>query len=163
MLRTRTFIVLAGAALVAVAITATVAFASGGRELSKPTTVRVEVRDGNEVLLSLNPNTNTFFGNQFVINGPLFKPGTQTGAGRAHGVCTFMDRVGDKSECAWTLYLRRGEVMLQGPVNFNLSDAHVRRNRRRHAPVPERPRAGRLPKQRHRQGGLRAQARAVTM
>ena len=122
MLRTRTFIVLAGAALVAVAITATMAFASGGRELSKPTTVRVEVRDGNEVLLSLNPNTNTFFGNQFVINGPLFKPGTQTGAGRAHGVCTFMDRVGDKSECAWTLYLRRGEVMLQGPVDFNLSD-----------------------------------------
>jgi hypothetical protein len=122
MRRNRRVLAVAGLAVVAVLVTAAIALGSGRRELTSPVTIRVQAVGGHAVLLPLNPNKKSFFGDEFVINAPLFKLGTHDRAGQLHAQCTFMDKAGVAAECTGTFFLHGGKVVVHGPVDFGVKN-----------------------------------------
>lgn len=115
---------LAGSALAIAAVlaTAAIAIASSRPELTAPRTVHVESVGGHVAILQLNPQKRTLFGDQFVISAPLFNAAGTERRGHLHGVCTFMDKAGVASDCAITLFLHQGEVLVRGLVDFNTAN-----------------------------------------
>jgi hypothetical protein len=112
---------LAGSSLVIAVVlaTAAIAVASSRPELTAPRTIHVESVGGHVAILQLNPQKHTFFGDQFVISAPLFNASGTDRRGHIHGVCTFMDKPGVAGDCAITLFLRQGEVLVRGLVDFS--------------------------------------------
>jgi hypothetical protein len=106
-------------AIAAVLTTAAIAVASSRPELTAPRTIHVESVGGHVAILPLNPQKGTFFGDQFVISAPVFNAAGTARRGHLHGVCTFMDKAGVASDCAITLFLGQGEVLVRGLVDFN--------------------------------------------
>jgi len=120
MLRKRTTIVacvLVGVA--AMLTTAVIAIASSGPELTGPQTIQVKAVGGHATILPLNPNKNSFFGDEFVINGPLWNWAQTAKVGRIHAECTFMDVKGIAADCTGTFFLAQGQIVARGLVNFN--------------------------------------------
>jgi hypothetical protein len=105
------------------ALTYTVfAVASSGPELTGPQTIRVKAIGGNATVLPLNPDKNSFFGNEFVINGPLYNWAGNTNVGRIHAECTFVDKQGVAADCTGTFFLRHGQIVARGLVDFGVDN-----------------------------------------
>lgn len=119
MLHRRKLLAGSSLAVAAVLTTAAIAVASSRPELTAPRTIHVESVGGHVVILPLNPQKQTFFGNQFVITAPVFNAAGTARRGHLHGVCTFMDKAGVAADCSITLFLGQGEVLVRGLVNFN--------------------------------------------
>ena len=116
-------LVIAGVLAVAATLATTVlAIASSGPELTGPQTIRVKAIGGNATVLPLNPNKHTFFGDEFVINGPLFDWAGATRVGRIHAECTFMDKPGVAADCVGTFFLHHGQIVARGLVDFGKND-----------------------------------------
>jgi hypothetical protein len=79
----------------------------------------VESVGDHVAILQLNQQKRTLFGDQFVISAHLFNAAGTERRGHLHGVCTFMDKAGVASDCAITLFLHQGEVLVRGLVDFN--------------------------------------------
>src|SRR5690242_9995878 len=84
MLSKRKLLVACALGLAATLGYAVFAVASDGPELSGPQTIRVKAIGGHATVLPLNPNKHSFFGNEFVINGPLYDWAGTTRVGRIH-------------------------------------------------------------------------------
>jgi hypothetical protein len=119
MLHRRKLLAASSLAIAAVLTTAAIAVASSRPELTEPQTIHVEAVGGHVAILQLNPQKQTFFGDQFVINAPVFNATGTERRGHLHSVCTFMDKAGIAADCSATLFLRQGEVLVRGLVNFN--------------------------------------------
>jgi hypothetical protein len=119
MLHRRKLLAGSSLAIAAVLTTAAIAVASSRPELTAPQTIHVESVGGHVAILQLNPQKRTFFGNQFVITAPVFNATGIERRGHLHGVCTFMDKPGIAADCAITLFLGQGEVLVRGLVDFN--------------------------------------------
>jgi hypothetical protein len=116
-------VVLGGIAMAMLAILtgATVAIGSSS-DLTNRESIHLEQRGGHVALLFLNPK-HTAFGDQIVINGPVYEAGSR--AGRVHAVCTFMDPKGRVADCSATTFLRDGSIAFSTPVHFETNDQTV--------------------------------------
>ncbi len=109
-------------ALVGILGYAVLAVASGGPELTGPQVIRVKAIGGHATILPLNPNKHSFFGDEFVINGPLYDWQGKDRVGRIHAECTFVDRKGVAADCTGTFFLRHGQIVARGLVDFGVDN-----------------------------------------
>jgi Dirigent-like protein len=116
--RRRKLALIAVSAMIVCGAGAAIAVASGKGELTKPKTIHVEAVGGKFALLPLNPDKKTFFGNQIVISAPVFKATGHDKVGHLHAVCTFMDKPGIAAECTITTFLRPGDIVVHGLIDF---------------------------------------------
>ena len=93
------------------------AYASSG-DLSHPLTIRTIQKGGNQEFLTLNQTSGDSTGNQFVISGPLFRPGTQQQIGWLRGFCVVTTKRFGIGQCDFTARFSAGNVTVSGPLNF---------------------------------------------
>ncbi len=110
-----------GLAMIAVLALAGIAVGSSD-ELTQPQTIHVVQTGGKITFLKVNPNKDTFIGDQVVVNGPVWSADGQTRVGHQHAICTLMDKPGVLAECSVTTFLRGGSIVANGPVHFGVND-----------------------------------------
>jgi hypothetical protein len=93
------------------------AYASSG-DLSHPLTIRTVEKGGNQEFLTLNPTSGDATGNEFVISGPLFRPGTHQRIGSLRGYCVVTTKKFGIGQCNFTASFSAGSVTVAGPINF---------------------------------------------
>jgi hypothetical protein len=117
----RKLFISSGLALTAALVAAGIAIGSTG-QLTKPETVHVVQTGGKITFLKENPNSNTFIGDEVVVNGPVFSADGHSQVGRQHALCTLMDKPGVLAECSITTFLRGGSIVANGVVHFGVND-----------------------------------------
>ena len=110
-----------GLAMIAVLALAGIAVGSSD-ELTQPRTIHVIQTGGKITFLKVNPNKDTFIGDQVVVNGPVFSANGTKRVGRQHAICTLMDKPGVLAECSITTFLSDGSIVASGPVHFGVND-----------------------------------------
>ena len=92
-------------------------------ELTQPQTIHVVQTGGKITFLKVNPNKDTFIGDQVVVNGPgLLSRRNHTRVGRQHAICTLLDKPGVLAECSITTFLSGGSIVASGAVHFGVDD-----------------------------------------
>jgi allene oxide cyclase len=100
------------AAALMVGLTPTV---SGGAETSKSKTIRVVERAANDAVTNGDPNADVL-GNVLTFANDVYDRTNTRKVGSDQGYCVRVV-VGQRWECSWTTFLKKGSISVQGPFS----------------------------------------------